>query len=56
MTFSRPQDLVPLAVKWISHFVNFSFGYASAISWVLFLIIMAVSLVQLRLLRYRDVD
>lgn len=37
-------------------FVNFSFGYASAISWVLFLIIMAVSLVQLRLLRYRDVD
>jgi len=37
-------------------FVNFSLGYASAISWVLFLIIMAVSLVQLRLLRYRDVD
>ena len=37
-------------------FVNFSLGYASAISWVLFLLIMAVSLVQLRLLRYRDVD
>jgi len=22
MTFSRPQDLVPLAVKWISHFLE----------------------------------
>lgn len=37
-------------------FVNFSLGYASAIAWVLFLIILAVSLLQLRALRYRDVD
>lgn len=37
-------------------FVNFSLGYASAIAWVLFLLIMAVSLVQLRLLRDGDVD
>lgn len=37
-------------------FVNFSLGYASAVAWVLFLLILAVSLVQLRLLRYRDVD
>lgn len=37
-------------------FVNFDLGYAAAIAWVLFLIILGVSLVQLRLLRYRDVD
>lgn len=37
-------------------FVNFQTGYASAISWVLFAIIMILSLVQLRLFRYNDVD
>ena len=37
-------------------FVEFQMGYASAISWVLFLIILAISAVQLRLLRYRDAD
>lgn len=37
-------------------FVNFSLGYATAIAWVLFLLIMAVSLVQLRLLRDGGVD
>jgi ABC-type sugar transport system permease subunit len=37
-------------------FQNFQTGYASAISWVLFLIIMIVSLVQLRLFRFNDVD
>lgn len=31
-------------------------GYAAAIAWVLFLLIMLVSLIQLRLFRYRDVD
>jgi ABC-type sugar transport system permease subunit len=31
-------------------------GYASAIAWVLFAIILAISVVQLRLSRYRDVD
>ncbi|RZS86872.1 carbohydrate ABC transporter membrane protein 1 (CUT1 family) [Motilibacter rhizosphaerae] len=37
-------------------FVDFSLGYASAIAWVLFVVILAVALVQLRVLRYRDVD
>ena len=34
-------------------FVDFDLGYAAAIAWVLFLLIMAVSLLQLRLLRYQ---
>jgi ABC-type sugar transport system permease subunit len=37
-------------------FVEFQMGYASAIAWVLFLIILIVSAVQLRVSRYRDVD
>ncbi len=37
-------------------FVQFQLGYASAIAWILFLLIMIVSLVQLRIARYRDVD
>ncbi|WIB63644.1 MULTISPECIES: carbohydrate ABC transporter permease [unclassified Curtobacterium] len=37
-------------------FVDYQTGYASAISWVLFAIIMLISLVQLRLFRYNDVD
>jgi ABC-type sugar transport system permease subunit len=37
-------------------FVNYETGYASAISWVLFVIIMLISLLQLRLFRYNDVD
>jgi multiple sugar transport system permease protein len=37
-------------------FVNYQTGYASAISWVLFAIIMIISLLQLRLFRYDDVD
>jgi ABC-type sugar transport system permease subunit len=37
-------------------FVEFQMGYASAIAWVLFLIILAISAVQLRVARYRDVD
>ncbi len=37
-------------------FVNFQTGYASAISQVLLLIIMIVSLVQLRVFRFNDVD
>ncbi len=37
-------------------FEEFRFGYASAIAWVLFALIMLVSAVQLRLFRYADVD
>jgi len=37
-------------------FVDFRLGYASAIAWVLFVLIMVVSVVQLRIARYRDVD
>jgi len=37
-------------------FVNFQTGYASAISWVLFAVIMAISGVLLRVFRYNDVD
>jgi ABC-type sugar transport system permease subunit len=37
-------------------FENFDIGYASAIAWVLFLIILVLSATQLRLFRYRDVD
>jgi multiple sugar transport system permease protein/raffinose/stachyose/melibiose transport system permease protein len=37
-------------------FVDFRLGYASAIAWVLFLLILAVSVLQLRMLRYRDDD
>jgi ABC-type sugar transport system permease subunit len=37
-------------------FVDYQTGYASAISWVLFVIIMLISLLQLRLFRYDDVD
>lgn len=37
-------------------FVEFQMGYASAIAWVLFLIILIISAFQLRVSRYRDVD
>lgn len=37
-------------------FQQYRSGYASAIAWVLFLLIMLVSAIQLRLFRYRDVD
>lgn len=37
-------------------FENFDLGYASAIAWVLFLIIVLLSALQLRLFRYDDVD
>jgi multiple sugar transport system permease protein/raffinose/stachyose/melibiose transport system permease protein len=37
-------------------FVDFRLGYASAVAWALFLIIIAVSVVQLRMLRFRDDD
>jgi ABC-type sugar transport system permease subunit len=37
-------------------FKEFRSGYAAALAWVLFLIIMAISVLQLRIFRYRDVD
>lgn len=37
-------------------FQNFHIGYASAIAWVLFALIMIISVFQLRLFRYNDVD
>ncbi|MDQ3544201.1 MAG: sugar ABC transporter permease [Actinomycetota bacterium] len=37
-------------------FRDFRFGYAAAISWVLFVVIMLVSVVQLRVFRDADVD
>jgi ABC-type sugar transport system permease subunit len=37
-------------------FVNFQTGYAAAISWVLFAVIVLISALQLRIFRYNDVD
>jgi ABC-type sugar transport system permease subunit len=37
-------------------FVEFQMGYASAVAWVLFVVILAISALQLRLSRYRDAD
>ncbi|MEW2521592.1 carbohydrate ABC transporter permease [Actinacidiphila alni] len=37
-------------------FVEFQMGYASAVAWVLFVIILAISALQLRLSRFRDAD
>ena len=37
-------------------FVEFQLGYASAVAWALFVVILVVSAVQLRVARYRDVD
>ena len=37
-------------------FQNFHIGYASAIAWVLFVLIMIIAAFQLRLFRYNDVD
>jgi ABC-type sugar transport system permease subunit len=37
-------------------FQDYRSGYAAALAWVLFLLIMTVSVVQLRFFRYRDVD
>ncbi|MDQ6686318.1 MAG: sugar ABC transporter permease [Actinomycetota bacterium] len=37
-------------------FQNYRSGYAASIAWVLFILIMLASALQLRLFRYRDVD
>lgn len=50
----RTDTLVNLIYR--DGFVNFGTGYAAAISWVLFALIMLISLLQLRIFRYNDVD
>lgn len=50
-TFSTESIVMYLYEK---GFVEFQMGYASAIAWVLFVIILAVSAVQLRVARNRD--
>jgi ABC-type sugar transport system permease subunit len=37
-------------------FTEYRSGYAAAIAWVLFVLIMLLSVLQLRIFRYRDVD
>jgi ABC-type sugar transport system permease subunit len=37
-------------------FQQYRSGYAAAVAWVLFIVIMLVSVLQLRIFRYRDVD
>jgi len=37
-------------------FQQYRSGYASAVAWVLFFLIMLISVLQLRIFRYRDVD
>jgi multiple sugar transport system permease protein len=58
MTRGGPLFATETLVTYVYHqgFTLFQMGYASAISWVLFLIIAAVSVVQLRLFRYQEVD
>ncbi len=58
MTRGGPLFATESLVTYMFHegFDLFRMGYASAIAWVLFLVILAVSTVQLRLFRYRDVD
>lgn len=58
MTRGGPLFATESLVTYMYHegFELFRMGYASALAWVLFLVILAVSIVQLRLFRYRDVD
>lgn len=37
-------------------FVDFRMGYASAIAWILFIVVLLLSIFQLKLFRFRDVD
>jgi ABC-type sugar transport system permease subunit len=41
---------------YVSAFQYYQAGYAAAMSWVLFLLILALSMIQLRLFRYSEVD
>lgn len=58
MTRGGPLFTTETLVTYMYHqaFDLFRMGYAASIAWVLFVIIMAGSAVQLRLFRYQDVD
>ncbi|MDQ3694701.1 MAG: sugar ABC transporter permease [Chloroflexota bacterium] len=58
MTRGGPLFTTETLVSYMYHqaFDLFRMGYAAAIAWVLFVIIMVGSAVQLRLFRYQDVD
>jgi len=58
MTRGGPLFTTETLVTYMYHqaFDLFRMGYAASIAWVLFVIIMAGSVVQLRLFRYQDVD
>jgi ABC-type sugar transport system permease subunit len=58
MTRGGPLFATETLVTYLYHqgFGLFRMGYASAISGILFLIIIVISLVQLRLFRYQEVD
>jgi len=58
MTRGGPLFGTETLVTYVFHegFELFRLGYASAISWVLFLIIAVVAIVQLRFFRYQQVD
>lgn len=58
MTRGGPLFATETLVTYLYHqgFGLFRMGYASAISWILFLVIVAISLVQLRFFRYQEVD
>ena len=58
MTRGGPLFTTETLVTYMYHhaFELFNMGYAAAVAWVLFAIIMLGSVVQLRLFRYQDVD
>ncbi len=58
MTRGGPLFTTETLVTYMYHhaFELFDMGYAAAIAWILFLIIMVGSAVQLKLFRYQDVD
>jgi ABC-type sugar transport system permease subunit len=58
MTRGGPVFSTESLVTYIYHqgFELFRMGYAAALATILFAVIMVVSVLQLRLFRYRDVD
>jgi len=58
MTRGGPLFTTETIVSYVYHqaFRLFRMGYASALSWILFLIIMAISVIQLKFFRYHEID